>query len=158
MSCIFVITPIVITAWPVLVAVASSAATSLGYRIVSSALEEEGKTKAIGQSERSVSLEVENSEVLAEQLRRGESMAIAKDDIKIVISLDALGKITAHVQGGNNCSTDELQKAGQEFLNHLIQQYAYQQVMLTMKEKGFSLVEENVGPDGLIRMKVRKFE
>lgn len=153
MSCIFIVTPIVVSAWPVLAGIISASAATLGYRVLNAVNEPNQEI-----DQQTVELHVGNSNVMAEQMRRGESIVLTKDQIRIIISLDPQKRISAQVQGPKTILDSELQKTGQEFLNRIVQQYAYQQVMLTLKDKGFSLVQEQADSEGRIQLKVRKFE
>ena len=55
-------------------------------------------------------------------------------------------------------SSKDLEAEGQTFLDKIIQQYAYQQIMSEMQGRGFSVVDEKMESDGRIRIRIRKFE
>jgi Protein of unknown function (DUF1257) len=156
MSCIFVVTPFVVGNWGILSALVGGAAAQLGYRMARTASEQAGGVDT--EQSQSVELELENSEVMADQMRRGDSMVMTKGEVKIVVSLDGRGHMTASVTGPESIPKTELEAMGQEFIDSVIQQYAYQKVMNELKNKGFSMVQENVEEDGRITLKVRKFE
>jgi len=156
MSCVFVITPFVISNWSILTSLVGGAAARHGYRMMRSATNTSAEINA--ETSVNVELEIENSEVMTEQMKRGESVVLTKEDIKIVLSLDHLNRLKASVQGTKSVSKDKLRTEGQEFLDSIIQQYAYQKVMTELKDKGFSLVNEQVEKDGRIRIKIRKYE
>ena len=152
MSCVFIVTPIVVANWSAISAVVSATAAHMGYNMIRQA--SEGKKESMQQ----VELELKNSEVMTEQLRRGESMTLAKGNVKITLTLDAHGRLKASVSGPENIVKENLRREGQKFLDHVTQQYAYQSVMNELKNKGFSLVDESVDDDGRIRLKIRKYE
>ncbi len=152
MSCVFIVTPIVVANWSAVTAVISATAAHAGYRMVRSATE--GKEEHLQE----VELELGNSEVMADRLRRGETMTLAKEGVTITLSLDARGRLKASVKGPEDVSKEELRLEGQRFLDKVTQQYAYQSVMSELKQKGFSLVDEQVDEDGRIRLKIRKYE
>ena len=154
MSCVYVVSPRVGTNWSIVSMLIASAAEEMGYSRLSSAI----ISKLEGNREHSVELEMSNSEVLQEQIRRGEAMVLQHGEMKIIASVDASQRLQVSVSGPESISKDQLKTEGQEFINRIIQQYAYQQVMIEMKDKGFSLVEEKQEADGRIRIRVRKYE
>ncbi|MBN1354647.1 DUF1257 domain-containing protein [bacterium] len=156
MSCVFIVTPFVVGNWAVLTSLVGGAAAHLGYRMARSAAENYRASEA--EQMQSVELELENSEVIADQLRRGDVMVLTREAVTITISLDGLGRMKAAVSGPESMLKDELEQLGQEFLNQVIQQYAYQKIIAELKIKGFSLIDEQVESDGRIRLKVRKYE
>ena len=83
MSCIFIVTPFVVSNWATLAALIGASAASMGYKAVQST----SKDMTEEETEQSVKLSLANSEVIAEQMRRGESMTLTKDEIRLILSL-----------------------------------------------------------------------
>ncbi len=156
MSCIFLVTPFVVANWSVLAGLAGGAAAQMGMTIIKST--SKNNVNADSKSMQKIEIEMENSEVLAEQMRRGESITLGKGDIRIVVTLDAQARMKAQVSGPESISKTELEALGQEFIGKVVQQYAYQKVMTELERKGFSLVEEKAEEDGRITLRVRKYE
>ena len=92
MSCVCILTPVVIAAWPAFSAAVVAAATSLGYQV---ALEVSADRKAASVAPRNssrVELEIENSEVVTNQLGREQHIAVTRDGVTITFSRDARGR------------------------------------------------------------------
>ena len=158
MSVVFVVTPIIVGGWPVITAAAAAAAASLGYRQLESTIEpQQDETTTTATTEaRSVELDIDNVEPLAEGLREDESLNFGDDRIRVTIGRDARGKVTVHADG--DASNEELQEIGASFVHKLVQQYAYQKVASQLKDRGFSIVDEGVNDEQSIRIRFRKFE
>lgn len=156
MSCVFVVTPLVVTSWPVVMALAGAAAAQLGFNIVKDSTAVENLTDQ--ETDQSLELEIAQSEVVVEQMRLGESMVIQKEDLRITISRDTRGRVKAEVRGSAARSKQELAEAGQVFLNGMTQQYSYRKVMTELKNKGYATTDEVIEEDGRIRICVRKYE
>ena len=153
MSCIFVVTPLIIGAWPVIAAAASAAAVSLGYRQVEAAAQSSVKA---GPREERVALEVENVGAVAASVRADSSASFGDGRITVTVARDARGKVTVHVDG--QASKAELKAAGTAFMNRLVQQYAYHAVQSHLTKTGYTVVEEKVGEDQSVRIRFRKAE
>ena len=157
MSCVCILTPVVIAAWPAFSAAVVAAATSLGYQVAS---EVSAVTKAASvapNNSNKVELEVENSEVVTNQLGREQRIAVTRDGVTITFSRDARGKAALCVTGEGR-SKDELRAMGEELSQCVVQQYVYQKLMGEMRSRGFNVVEEEVNEERSIRLKVRHWE
>ena len=71
MSCVCILTPVVIAAWPAFSAAVVAAATSLGYTIVKEGIRQ-SQTGNVRNGERKVTLEIEQSEIVTNQLGRDQ--------------------------------------------------------------------------------------
>ena len=156
MSCVCILTPVVIAAWPAFSAAVVAAAGSLGYQIASTGT---GLTKdAISQTSASrVQLEIENSEVVTGQLGREQKISVTKDGVTITFSRDARGKASLCVSGQGR-GQEELRALGEELSQAVVQQYVYQKLMSEMQARGFNVIEEETNTDRSIRLKVRHWE
>lgn len=147
MGAILVLTPLVISAWPSIAAAVMGAAASMGFSVVG------GQKEKPPPRTKKVETEIENSEVLAEQLGRGQNMVIQKAGITIEIGQDERGACTVCVHGSQ--SERELRAIGEEVGGRIVQQFAYHKLMTELKDRNFNLVEENMMQDGSIQVRVR---
>src|SRR5688572_16744547 len=99
MSCVCILTPVVIAAWPAFSAAVVAAATSLGYQVVSEAAKHSRTNVALNQSN-SVCLEIEQSELVTSQLARDQHISVTRNDVTVIFSRDARGKASLCVTGG----------------------------------------------------------
>jgi hypothetical protein len=158
MSCVCILTPVVIAAWPAFSAAVVAAATSLGYQMANEAVDAKRNFSAQSQTESSrVQLEIENSEVVTNQLGREQKIAVTRDGVTITCSRDARGKASLCVSGDGR-SKEELRAIGEELSQAVVQQYVYQKLMDEMRAHGFNVVEEETNQDRSIRLKVRHWE
>jgi hypothetical protein len=156
MSCVCILTPVVIAAWPAFSAAVVAAATSLGYQVASEVAAQTGAPVAPKNAGK-VSLEIENSEVVTNQLGRDQHIAVTRDGVTITFSRDARGRASLCVAGEGR-SQDELRAMGEELSQSVVQHYVYQKLMGEMRARGFNVVEEETSADRSIRLKVRHWE
>ena len=155
MSCVCILTPVVIAAWPAFSAAVVAAAASLGYQVASEAVHDANRSTPKNSSK--VELEIENSEVVTNQLGREQRIAVTRDGVTITFSRDARGKASLCVNGDGR-SKEELRALGEELSQSDVQHYVYQKLMGEMRARGFNVVEEEVNQDRSIRLKVRHWE
>jgi hypothetical protein len=156
MSCVCILTPVVIAAWPAFSAAVVAAATSLGYQVASEVAHDANRSIAPKNSGK-VQLQIENSEVVTNQLGREQRIAVTRDGVTITFSRDARGKASLCVTGDGH-SNDKLRAMGEELSQSVVQHYVYQKLMGEMRARGFNVVEEETNQDRSIRLKVRHWE
>ena len=152
MSVVFVVAPAVVAGWPILCGAIAGAAGILGYKAL-------GVSKCIQAEESAgsfVEVSLENSEVIADAMKREGEFVVAKDDVTATFRRAADGRCTVHVTGKNK-TQEELSAIGTELVGRVTQQYAYNQVVTEMKKQGFNIVNEEVGTDQTIRISVCKY-
>ena len=76
MSCVCILTPVVIAAWPAFSAAVVAAANSLGYVLVDESIKQQQKA-SIQDRARSVNLEIENSELVTDTLGREQEICVS---------------------------------------------------------------------------------
>lgn len=156
MSCVCILTPVVIAAWPAFSAAVAAAATSLGYSIVEEVRQsQEQQVAEVG--ERKVSLEIEQSEIVTNQLGRDQQIKVTRAGVTVTFSRDARGKAAICVTGPGY-SDEELRAMGEELSQRVVQKYVYQRITDEMKARQFTVVEEEVDENNAIRMKVRHWD
>lgn len=150
MSAVCVLTPLVITSWPVLMSAIAGAAASMGFSIQATS----AKEKAPVGRKRGVETEIENSEVIADVMGRGQKAVITKGDITIEFGQDERGACTVCVTGAEH-TDDQLRAIGEEVAGRVVQQFAYHKLMTELKNRNYSVVEEEMLADQSVRVRVR---
>lgn len=156
MSCVCILTPVVIAAWPAFSAAVVAAATSLGYQVVSETAKHGRITVAHNESNE-INLEIEQSELVTNQLGRDQRLTVIREGVTVTFSRDARGKASLCVTGSGQ-SADELRALGQELSQRVVQQYVYQKLMDEIRARGFVVVEEETDENRAIRLKVRHWD
>ena len=156
MSAVCILTPVVIAAWPAFSAAVVAAAHSLGYLLVDETVKQHQKVKAQNEG-REVSLEIANSEVVTEQLGRDQQICVSRGTVTVRFSRDARGAASVCVSG-DGYTDDELRALGQELSQRVVQKYVYQRLLDEMRARQYVVVEEEVGADQAIRLKVRHWD
>lgn len=156
MSCVCILTPVVIAAWPTFSAAVMAAATSLGYQVVSE-LNHQPQTVSATDRSGKISLEIAQSELVTSQLGRDQQIAVTRNGVTVTFSRDARGKAALCVTGEGQ-SDETLRALGEELSGRVVQQYVYQKLMEEMQTRGFVVVEEETDMNQAIRLKVRHWD
>ena len=151
MSCVCILTPVIIASWPQFSAAVVAAATTLGYTAVT------GNNSATAQEQQSVSLEIAQSEIVTNQLGRDQKISVQRGGVTVTFSRDARGKASVCVTGDGH-TDDELRAFGEELSRRVVQKYVHQKLLDEVRARGFNVVEEEVGADQSIRLKVRHWD
>lgn len=155
MSCVCVLAPVVIVAWPTFSAAVVAAATGLGYQVVAEVGKQAETTTAEGPTK--IQLEIPQSELVSSQLGRDQKLSVTRDGVTITFSRDSRGRASLCVTG-EGYSDETLRALGEELSGRVVQQYVYQKLMNEMRERGFVVVEEETDANQAIRLKVRHWE
>ncbi|MCO5050998.1 MAG: DUF1257 domain-containing protein [Verrucomicrobiae bacterium] len=156
MSCVCILTPVVIAGWPAFSAAVVAAATSLGYQVVAETAKD-GHTTVASLEAGAINLEIEQSELVTNQLGRDQRLTVMREGVTVTFSRDARGKASLCVTGTGQ-GADELRALGQELSQRVVQQYVYQKLMDEVRARGFVVVEEETEANQAIRLKVRHWE
>ncbi len=148
MSTVCVLTPIVVGSWPMIAAAVASAASALGFTVAGTG-EEQRSSGTLR-----VETEVPDSQVVAENLSRGQRIRIEREGIAVEFGVDERGRCTVCVTGEGH-SRAELKRLGDEVAGRVIQQFAYHKLMTELKRRNFRLVEESLQQDQSIQLRVR---
>lgn len=158
MSCMFVVVPVVVGGWPIISAAIIAAGAGMGYRAVRNmerGMEGYETDEATDLGMRSVKLVMEDSQVVADTLMRGESFSMERGDITAKFRIDGRGACTVHIEGRGQ-SNAQLEAAGRELMDRVRQQFAYAKVMAELEERGFQVVQQEVEENQSIRIRVRR--
>src|ERR1039458_7102898 len=111
MSCVCILTPVVIAAWPAFSAAVAAAATALGYTLVEEGIQQHQSSRLGEAGERTVNLEIGQSEIVTNQLGRDQQIRVTRGGVTVTFSRDARGKASICVTGPGH-SDEELRAIG----------------------------------------------
>ena len=151
MSCVVVVTPLIIAGWPAITAAVTAAVGTMGFTLAAGSntrrrVATEGKTRA--------EIEVDNSEILGSDGGAGEEMVVEKDGIRAIFSRDARGALRVCMEG-EGVSKSQLRRLGEELIGRVTQQYAYHRIITELKERNMMVIDEAVEADRTVRIRVR---
>jgi len=149
MSAVCVLTPLVISTWPVISAAIVGAAASMGFAVGGSKMQEEKQAGG-----KRVETEVENSEVVAEGMAPGRKLVVQKGEITIEFGADERGRCMVCVSGEQH-SDVQLRKIGEEVAGRIVQQFAYNRLLSALKSRNYAVVDEEILRDESVRLRVR---
>ena len=156
MSCVCILTPVVIAAWPAFSAAVVAAANSLGYVLVEETVKQRQRTAAQNEGQ-VVNLEIANSEVVTEQLGRDQQICATRGNVTVKFFRDARGAASVCVSGTGH-TEDELRALGEELSQRVVQRYIYQRLLDEIRARQYVVVEEEVDANQAIRLKVRHWD
>jgi hypothetical protein len=151
MSCVCILTPVIIASWPQFSAAIVAAATTLGYATVT------GGNSTTAQEQQAVNLEIAQSEIVTGQLGRDQKISVTRAGVTVTFSRDARGKGSVCVTG-EGYTDDELRAFGEELSRRVVQKYVHQKLLDEVRARGFNVVEEEVDANQAIRLKVRHWD
>ena len=158
MSAVIIMAPVVVAAWPVISAAVVGAVGAMGYAAVNSAAEAaEAAQNSIAERVNSVDIEIENSEIAAENMAREEELVFTKDDVTVTFRRDIRGKLKICVTGKNRPDS-ELERIGTEISQKVTQQYIYNRVVSELKSSDFNIVDQEVTEDETIKIQIRNWQ
>ena len=152
MSCVCVVTPLVIAGWPAISAAVTAAMGTMGFTLAKGSsgrrlrLQSDNKTRT--------EIEVPQSEVLEGAGGSSEELVVEKDGIRAIFSRDPRGALRVCMEG-EGVSKSELKKIGEELIGRVTQQYVYHRLMTEMKNRNMIVVDEEVSADNAVRIRVR---
>ena len=154
MSTIILLTPVIIGSWPVITAAVTAAAVGMGLNVKEKIQETCQETEV--DTNQSVEVELENSEVLASQVASGNEMVLTKDGITLRVIRDARGRCKICAEGKGH-SKVELKLFAEEFAQNVTQSFVYHRTVSELKNKDFQMINEELMEDGTIRVHVRRW-
>jgi hypothetical protein len=156
MSCVCILTPVVIAAWPALSAAVVAAATSMGYTVVKGAQEIAQDRTESESASKTVEMEIANSQVVTERLGRDQRITVVRDGVTVTFARDARGRASLCVSGEG--SRDELRAHGEALSQRVVQRFVYEKIKQELQSRQYHLVEEEIDENQAIRLKVRHWE
>lgn len=151
MSSVLIVTPLIVAGWPVISAAITAAVGTMGF----AAAQNTGpRVRQFADTTTRAEIEVEDTEILAGSGGSGEELVVERDGIRAVFSRDARGALKLCLEGRGQ-SKAELKRLGEVLLGRVTQQYAYHRVVSELKERQMTILEERVGEDQAIHIRVR---
>jgi len=151
MSSILVVTPLIVASWPLMSAAITAAIGTMGF----AAVQHDGpRVRELAGAKTKAEIELEDSEILAGSGATGGEMVVERDGIRAVFSRDARGALKLCVEGHGH-SKAELKRIGEALVGRVTQQYAYHRLVSELKERQMYIIEERVGEDQAIHIRVR---
>jgi hypothetical protein len=106
------------------------------------------------QKHKTVDIEVEQSEILADAMTNQKIVVERGDGVRGVFTRDERGALRLCMEG-ESVSKDELRRIGQELIDRVTQQYVYHRVVTELKQRNMTIVDESVSADRTVKIKVR---
>ena len=156
MSCVCILTPVVIAAWPAFSAAVAAAAHSLGYMLVEETIKQRQKSSSQSQAGE-VTLELANSELVTGHLGRDQQIRVTRGNVTVTFSRDARGRAKVCVSGPG-FTDEELRALGEELSRRVVQRYVHQRLLDEIRARQFVVVEEAVDAQQAIHLKVRHWD
>jgi hypothetical protein len=152
MSSVLVVAPLVVASWPLLSAAITAAVSTMGF----AAAQNRQGVHILKTTDPKIraEIELEDSEILAGTSATGEQMVVERDGIRAIFSRDARGALKLCVEG-NGQTKAELKRIGEALVGRVTQQYAYHRLVSELKERQMTILQERVGEDQAIHIRVR---
>jgi len=152
MSSVLVAVPLVVASWPLLSAAITAAVSTMGF----AAAQNRQGVHILQATDPKIraEIELEDSEILAGTGVTGEQMVVERDGIRAIFSRDARGALKLCVEGSGQ-SKAELKRIGEALVGRVTQQYAYHRLVSELKERQMTILQERVGEDQAIHIRVR---
>ncbi|MBN1763874.1 MAG: hypothetical protein JW860_01340 [Sedimentisphaerales bacterium] len=150
MSTVVILTPIIISSWPVIAPAIMGAAAALGLVVKDDIAEEQNEE----QVHETVEVELAESEVIAQNLATEQELVLAKGNLEIRIKRDERGRCVV-CASGRDYSKAELEQKAQEFTQKMTQCFVYNRVVSELQNNNMQIVNEEVMEDDTVRINVR---
>lgn len=153
MSTVLVVAPIVVANWSVITAAVSAAIATTGFTAIQNSvtdLRSPGKTKT------RETIEVDNSEVLNDSFGTDESIIVQRDGITATFKRDSSGALQLCMEG-KHVTKSQLRAIGEELLGRVTQQYAYHRIVSELKNRGLTIVHEDMTESESVKIRVRNW-
>lgn len=156
MSCVVVISPLVIAGWPIITAAVTGAVASMGFSIVragASSTNADISLSARGESRTRVDIEVDDSEILKDSVA-DQRIVVEREGMRAIFTRDDRGALKLCMEGEGH-SKSELKRVGQELIDRVTQQFVYHRVVTELKQRNMTIVDEQVSADRTVKIRVR---
>jgi hypothetical protein len=148
MSCVCVLTPVVISSWPAIQAATMGALAAVGLSVRERVSEDTARRVSVEEK-------VENSQVLEEHMGVGETIVADREGLEVRVGRDERGSCTVCVSG-EGLSEWQMRDIARDIAAKIVQQYTYNKVLSELKTRQFAVADEQVAADGTIKLHVRR--
>lgn len=155
MSTVLVVTPILVTQWPVIVAAVTAAMSAAGFTAVQQ-VEMQGRTSSTADERTREEIEVEDSEILEAATGAGEQIIVQRDGVRATFSRDPRGALKICMEGRGKTKA-QLRAIGEELLGRVTQQYAYHRIVTQLHERNMAIVDEEITEHQSVKIRVRNW-
>lgn len=152
MSTVLVVTPILVSQWPAIVAAVTAAMSAAGYTAVQHTASQPSGMDGISREE----IEVEDSEILESATGTGEQIVVQRDGVRATFTRDARGALRICMEGRGK-SKAQLRSIGEDLLGRVTQQFAYHRIVSQLKERNMTIVDEQVTEQQSVKIRVRNW-
>jgi hypothetical protein len=157
MSTVLILTPVIISNLPAIAAAVAGAAAAMGLVAKESVKGQvQQAQQQLAEVEQAVSVELADSEVLAQGVETGREFVLTKGEVELRVSRDERGRCVVCAKGKGHTKA-ELKQMAEEFTQKMTQCFVYNRVASELKNKGFQIVNEEVMEDESVRINVRRW-
>jgi hypothetical protein len=160
---IFVLTPTVGWALPLVWPIVLTVAGGLGYKLYTSDKDDAPLRGELSKEMKHLkivrlSLDQVVTDMVADEVGREQVLRFVKDKVVLVFKRDLRGRFVIEVMGPDTMTRRELEMAGLEFAGGVVQQFAYNKMAREMELRGANVVGEEVNENGDIVLRLRRWE
>jgi len=153
MSTVLVVAPIVVANWPMITAAVTAAIATTGFTSIQ---HNASSVSALMKSKTRETIEVDESEILADSFGTEESIVVERDGITATFKRDAKGALQICMEG-ERVSKSQLRAIGEDLLGRVTQQYAYHRIVSELKNRGLTIVDEEMTETESVKIRVRNW-
>ncbi len=157
MSTVLVLTPVIISSWPVISAAAAGAASALGFSITKAVQKAKAQAQQKAEVQQKAEIELAESQVLAQSVAVGQEIVLTKGTVTLRVSRNQTGRCTVCAEGMGQ-TKEQLHAVAEQFAQKMTQCFVYNRVMTELKAKGFQVVNEQMLEDKSVQIHVRRWE
>jgi hypothetical protein len=154
MGAVLVLTPVIITSWPIIATAVAGAASAMGLLIKETVKETTKQEQK--ETEQNIEVELSESEILAESLATNQEIVLTKGAVELRVKRDERGRCSVCAKGIGHSKT-ELKQIAEEFTQKMTKCFVYDKIMTELKSKEFQVVNEEIMEDESIRIHVRRW-
>lgn len=153
MSTVLVVAPIVIANWPMITAAVTAAIATSGFTAIQ---HEASNIASQMKSKTRETIEVDDSEVLTDTFGTEEAIVVERDGITATFNRDSKGALQICMEG-DRVSKTQLRAIGEDLLGRVTQQYAYHRIVSELKNRGLTIVDEEMTETESVKIRVRNW-
>ena len=153
MSTVLVVAPIVIANWPMITAAVTAAIATSGFTAIQ---HEASNIASQMKSKTRETIEVDDSEVLTDTFGTEEAIVVERDGLTATFKRDSKGTLQICMEG-DRVSKAQLRAIGEDLLGRVTQQYAYHRIVSELKNRGLTIVDEEMTETESVKIRVRNW-
>jgi hypothetical protein len=99
MGAVLVLTPVIISSWPVIATAVAGAASAMGLMLKETVKESTKELQTETETERNVEVELSESEILAESIATDQEIVLTKGTVELRVKRDERGRCSICAKG-----------------------------------------------------------